>query len=122
MREEIGAEDFNIIKKECNIELRQLEEKLNKVPSTSQNMKTLEGLLEIVIDRYTNIDDTYGMAQIYEKRGIIGSMYPENICFDGMQHRTARLSEPVGHILLINSKLKGKKNGKSSLNLNLSLM
>ncbi len=83
-------------------------------------MKTLEGLLEIVVDRYNNIDERYGKAEIDEKRRIIGSMYPENICFDGIQHRTARLSEPLGLILLINSKLKGKKNGKSSLNLNLS--
>ena len=37
-----------------------------------------------------------------------------------IEHRTARLSEALGLILLINKKLKGKKNGKSSLNLNLS--
>ncbi len=52
------------------------------------------------------------MAEIDEKPRIIGSMYPENICFDGIEHRTARLSEPLGLILLINSKLKSKKMGK----------
>lgn len=109
MKEEIEAEDFNIIKKECNTELRKLEEKLNELAPASQSLKSLEGLLEIVVERYTNIDERYGKAETEEKRRIIGSMYPENICFDGIEHRTARLSEPLGLISLINSKLKGKK-------------
>ncbi|WP_262511021.1 IS3 family transposase [Pedobacter chinensis] len=73
-----------------------------------------------VVERYTNIDERYGKAEIEEKRIIIGSMYPENICFDGVEHRTARLSEPLVLILLINSALKGKKNGKGSNSMNLS--
>ncbi len=120
MKEEIESDNFNITKKECNTELRKLEEKLNELPSTSQNLKTLERLLEIVVEKFTNIDERYAKAEIDGKRTIIGSMYPENICFYVKEHRTARLSEPLGLILLINSKLKGKKNGKSSLKLNLS--
>lgn len=120
MKEEIDVDDFNITKKECNTELRKLEEKLNELPSKNQNLKTLEGLLDIVVEKYANIDERYGKAEIEEKRSIIGSMYPENICFDGTEHRTARLSEPLGVILLINSQLEGIKNGKGSLKLNLS--
>jgi len=63
--------------------------------------KTLDGLLDIIIKKYTNIDERYGKAEIEEKRSIIGSMYSENICFDGTVHRTARLSEPLAVILLI---------------------
>ncbi|QNL51284.1 hypothetical protein H8S90_06835 [Olivibacter sp. SDN3] len=71
--------------------------------------KTLEALLDIVVERYTNIDERFGKAEIEERRSIIGSMYPENICFDGTEHRTARLSEPIGVFLLINRQLKGIK-------------
>jgi len=36
MKVEIDAEDFNFTKKECNTELRKLEEKLNELPSKNQ--------------------------------------------------------------------------------------
>jgi DNA invertase Pin-like site-specific DNA recombinase len=74
MKEEIESDDFNITKKECNTELRKLEEKLNELPMASQNLKTLESLLEIVVEKYTNIDERYAKAEIDEKRAIIGSM------------------------------------------------
>jgi hypothetical protein len=69
-------------------------------------------ICSILLERYTNIDERYSNANIEEKMSIIGSMYPENICFDGRQHRTARVSEPLAFILLINWQLQIIKKGK----------
>ena len=53
--------------------------------------------------RYKNIDERYGKAEIEEEHRITGSMYPEHICFDGKERRTARQSELIEIILLINN-------------------
>jgi site-specific DNA recombinase len=47
-------------------------------------------------------------------------MFPENIVFDGCQHRTKRLNEIINIISLIDRELKPKKNGTSHLNFDLS--
>ncbi|RZJ64191.1 MAG: hypothetical protein EOO45_19045 [Flavobacterium sp.] len=48
-------------------------------------------------------------AAINDKRRLIGSMFPEKIDFDTLQHRTAMVSATLQFICLINKKLKGKK-------------
>ena len=112
VKEEIDSDDFKILKKECNDELKKLEGLLSEVPARSQSLKTIEGLLDTVIEKFTNIDERYAKAELPEKRKIIGSMYVEKISFDDVKHRTAKVSEPLDLILLINNKLKDKKNGK----------
>jgi hypothetical protein len=44
------------------------------------------------------------------KRSIIGSIYPEKLCFDGMTYRTVRVNEAAQLVFLINSQLGAKKN------------
>ncbi len=85
---------------------------LSEVPARSQSLKTIEGLLDIVVEKFTNIDERYSKADLAEKRQIIGSMYVEKISFDGVKHRTARVSEPLDIILLINKELGGIKKGE----------
>ncbi|QNL50330.1 recombinase family protein [Olivibacter sp. SDN3] len=120
MKDEIDGNDFKIIKMECNEELKKQEALLADLPIKSQNIKTIETLLDKVVETYSNIDKHYMGADIEGKRRIIGSMYPENLCFDGTRHRTARLNEALSLILLINSELESIKKGKDSFNLNLS--
>jgi site-specific DNA recombinase len=43
------------------------------------------------------------------KRDIVGSIFPENLCFDGGQHRTARVNDLWLAISLINKEIKAKK-------------
>ncbi len=44
-------------------------------------------------------------------------MYPKNLCFDGIGHRTPYLNGPLSLILQINKQLQGIKKGeKLSLN------
>jgi site-specific DNA recombinase len=115
MTEDIDAEDFKAIKSECNDELRKLEAKLSDMPNKAESLKTIEGLLDIVIQKYSNIQLHYRSASIVEKRKLIGSMYPKNLCFDGVGHRTPFLSEPLSLIMQINRQLHCIKKGKSYL-------
>ena len=46
-----------------------------------------------------------------QKREIVGSIFPENLTFDGEQYRTARINEAVRQIYLIEKELDKKKNG-----------
>ena len=112
MMEDIDAEDFKAIKSECSEALRILEAKLADMPNKADGMKTIEGLLDIVIEKYSNIQLHYKSAGIVEKRKLIGSMYPKNLCFDGKAHRTPRLSEPLEIILQINRQLRSIKKGE----------
>ncbi len=120
MKEEIDTEDFKAIKAECNEALKTLEAKLADLPTKNNGLKTIERLLDIVVARYTDIQVQYKTMGLDQQRKIIGSMYPENLCFDGTQHRTAYLNEPLALIMLINSDLQGKKRGEKLYFNNLS--
>ncbi|RZJ63734.1 MAG: hypothetical protein EOO45_20360 [Flavobacterium sp.] len=48
-------------------------------------------------------------AAINDKRRLIGSMFPEKIDFDALQHRTAMVSATLQFICLIKKELKDKK-------------
>ena len=47
-------------------------------------------------------------------------MFPEKLTFNGFQYRTARVNEALVLMLLIDSKIKGKKNGTNPSFLDLS--
>jgi site-specific DNA recombinase len=89
-----------------------LEIKLVDLPNKADGLKTIENLLDIVVSKYSNIQLHYKSANILEKRKLIGSMYPKNLCFDGREHRTPYLSEPLSLILQINRQLQGIKKGE----------
>lgn len=112
MMEEIDAGDFKAIKGECTEALRVLEAKLADLPNKADSLRTIEGLLDIVILKYSNIQLHYKSVSIVEKRKLIGSMYPKNLCFDGRGHRTPHLSEPLALILQINKQLRSIKKGE----------
>ena len=86
--------------------------KLADMPNKADSLRTIESLLDIVIQRYSNIHFHYKSASIIEKRKLIGSMYPKNLCFDGREHRTPYLSGPLSLILQINRQLQGIKKGE----------
>jgi site-specific DNA recombinase len=122
MTEEIDAADFKAIKTECTEELRKLEAKLGDMPNKADSLKTVEALLDIVIQKYTNIQLHYQSSSIVEKRKMIGSIYPKNLCFDGTGHRTPYLSEPLSLIMQINKQLHSIKKGEKLSFDNLSPM
>ena len=120
MTEEIDAVDFKAIKFECTEALKRLEAKLAELPNKAESLKTIEGLLDLVVNKYTDIQLHYQSASIIEKRKLIGSMYPKNLCFDGRGHRTSYLSEPLSLILQINKQLRCIKKGEKLALNNLS--
>lgn len=109
MTEEIDTDDFRAIKAGCSEALRVLEAKLADMPNKGDSLKTIEGLLDIVIEKYADIQLHYKSAPIAEKRKIVGSIYPKNLCFDGKRHRTPFINTSLDLILQINRKLQGKK-------------
>jgi site-specific DNA recombinase len=113
MKDEIDGDDFKIIKSECNTILKKLEAQLADIKPQRETLKTIENLLDIVVEKYSNISDKYKTGGLEEQRKIIGSMYPENIVFDGTKHRTNYLNEPLDLILLVNSELQGIKKGEN---------
>jgi hypothetical protein len=48
-----------------------------------------------------------------KKRGIVGSIYPENLTFNRSFYRTSRLNEAVRQIYMIEKELQENKNGTS---------
>ncbi|WP_461450406.1 hypothetical protein [Mucilaginibacter sp.] len=77
MMEEIDLEDFKAIKSECTEALKSLEAKLGDMPNKAEGLKTIEGLLDIVIEKFSNIQLNYKSPNIIEKRKLIGSIYPK---------------------------------------------
>jgi site-specific DNA recombinase len=92
---DIEPDDFKAIKADCNKALKLLEDKLENLPSKSDSLKTIENLLNILIAKFSDIQMHFKRSSITEKRKLIGSMYPKNLCFDGIRHRTPYLSEPL---------------------------
>jgi len=69
-------------------------------------VKTIENLLDIFIAKFSNIQMYFSKrSSVVENRKLIVFMYLKNLCFDGMEHRTSYLSEPLSLILQINKRL-----------------
>jgi|GEM_PF-2629974 len=79
MTEEIDVDDFKAIKVGCSKQLKRLDAKLSELPAKSDTLKSVEELLNILMERYSDIKSKYKMASLEDKRNIIGSMYPENL-------------------------------------------
>lgn len=103
---EIEPDDFKAIKADCNKALMLLEDKLSGLPTKGDSLKTIESLLDILILKFSDIQMYFKRSSIVEKRKLIGSMYPQNLCFDGIGHRTPYLSEPLSLMLQITSSYK----------------
>ncbi len=109
----IDSADYRAIKKECEDNLNRLEAKLTAMVSGRQ-ASGIDRLLDKAVSALSNLDKIYSDADTVKKREIIGSIYPEKLCFDGEQYRTPRVNEAVRLIYLTSSELQKTKNRKSS--------
>jgi len=82
----IDEDDFREVKKECNEQLKNLKARLRVVPNKSTKIKSLGDLIEIMAERFGNTLQFYKDQDIMTKRKIIGSMYTENLYYDGRLH------------------------------------
>lgn len=103
----IDSGDYKTIKTECEKKLLILEGKLT---AFSKPKYDIEGCVDKALNTLSRLNITYLEADTATKRHIIGSIYPEKLCFDGSGYRTARVNEAAELIYLINSKLTAKKN------------
>ena len=99
----ISPEDYRVMKEACEMEVSKLEAKLEGMapPLDNQSVKFLDRILTMA----SNIDSLYVTADSEEKRRVISSIFPENWCFDGTQHRTVLVNEIFQCIFLINKML-----------------
>jgi site-specific DNA recombinase len=114
--ERIDPADFKIMKAECEKEIAALERQITELP---KDTKTVERITQKGLDNLIRLDQLYENGTIKEKREIVGSIFPENLCFNGEQYRTTRLNEAVRQIYLIESGLDQNKNGTSKGNFDL---
>jgi len=56
------------------------------------------------------LDLLYKQINVNQKRHLIGSIFPEKLCFDGLVYRTEKINEAAALIYLINNKIQAKKN------------
>lgn len=100
------------------------EERINrleaKLSTSVTDITNIEPLWDKAISNISQLDVLYENGTVTQKRKIIGSMFPENLTFDGFQHRTTRINEALNLMLLINSKIQSKKNGTNPSFLDLS--
>ena len=101
--------DFQEVKSRCEKEINSLEKKLpDIIQATKMVDKTLNGCLSNI----KRLNISYKGNDIAAKRRFISSTHPKNVLFDGAQHRTNRLNEIAGCIIVINNKLGTKKIGQ----------
>jgi site-specific DNA recombinase len=103
MKEEIDAKDFKIIKDDCEKEIRYLESKLT---SSSIKSDPADTIIEQVMERVSRLDVLYQNGSVYQKRVIISSIYPGNLVFDGVEHRTFRMNEVIQLICSVDKHFK----------------
>ncbi|MBA0883115.1 hypothetical protein [Flavobacterium undicola] len=106
--QQIDSDDYQKMKSEYGQIINRLEIKLNNI---SDDKQSVEGLLNMGIDRLIQLNFAYANANLSEARDLIGLIYPENFTFRNNQFQTARVNEVAGRIYLINSELGDEKNG-----------
>ena len=67
-----------------------------------------------------SFDTLYNQSDIYSKQRLIGSIFPENIEFDGKKCRTTRINDVLRYIMQIDRELGQKNKGQISKFLRLS--
>ena len=107
--ETIDDEEYLEIKKECRGKIEQLEEQLSKGGSDAKKIN-IDKSLDKVLEYIESMPKLYREGETKNKRGLIGSIFPEKLEFDGKTYRTARMNTVAYYIFQINNELYPKKN------------
>lgn len=94
-----------------------LETQLDKIEPNSD--KELINNFTKAVSLAGKLDFLFSKGDLGQKRRIIGSIFPENLTFDGVEHRTTRINEVVNLIYLVNNEIKPKKSGQNHLKMTL---
>jgi site-specific DNA recombinase len=113
---DIDGTDYKIIKSESERKIEILEARLSEVIGNQNALIDIVPLVSKAINRLTLLDIIYCQSANYDKRELIGSMYPQKFTFEDLQHRTAKPGDLYSFIYLINSELEKKKEGQATKN------
>lgn len=113
--DKLDTDDFRKIKRECEDKIKRLELSLAEAKGHNSNILSIDRMISQAINALNQLRKLYLSCDVLKKREILGSIFRENIRFDGMNYRTTRLNEGAELIYLITKELKGNKNGKSRL-------
>ena len=80
----------------------------------------LNNSLEKGVGVLANLDKMYESADLQGKKQILGSIFPEDLIFDGKKCRTPRINAVLRLILLIDNNKQKTKSGQISEFLDLS--
>lgn len=114
---DIDGADYKIVKSESERKMAILEAKLSELIGNQNVFVDIEPLVNRAVSRLTFLKSIYSESSNYEKRKLIGSMYPEKFTFEELQHRTAKTGDLYSFIYLINNELDRKKRRASDKNL-----
>ena len=120
LENEIDSADFRLIKIECNERITRLEAKLSDLNVQNASLLNIRPIAEKAIQSLQNLDMLYEDATTEGKRYLISIIFPENLVYDGVAHRTALINEAAELIYLKNKELRTKKMGQKSLEKTLS--
>jgi site-specific DNA recombinase len=84
--------DYRELKDECQPKINALEGKLSGFSETERN---IDNILRTAIQNMISLDKSYLAGSTKKKRQIIGSIFPEKLCFDKNNSRTGRINEAV---------------------------
>ncbi|WP_073292271.1 recombinase family protein [Chryseobacterium polytrichastri] len=113
LEDRLDYEDYEIIKNDSKQKVDNLEMELQNQKLTRKNIdirQKLDGALKSL----PNLSKLYETGDIETKRLILCSIFTEKLEFQEIAFRTPKLNSAAALILLINNKLKNKKEGESN--------
>ncbi|HEY0669395.1 MAG TPA: recombinase family protein [Sphingobacteriaceae bacterium] len=116
---EIDSADYHLIKRDSERKITILEAKLLDLSRPADNLPTL---INKAVGTLSRLSEIYKNSGPEGKRRLISSMYPENLTFDGTQHRTTRLNEAIRVFDTVKAVIEGKKEGQITKNYDLPVM
>ncbi|MDB5114923.1 MAG: site-specific recombinase [Mucilaginibacter sp.] len=108
--------DYKTIKSDSENKIAVLEAKVADIQYDYMGIHEVKNLIDNAIGKLCKLDIMYNKSSLYERRKIIGSIFRENITFDNLKLRTAKLNDTFSLIYLINKRLEGKKKGQQAKN------
>ena len=81
----------------------------SKLPKLSKSLISLHSDLTVTTKSHQDIDNQFNKEDSKKKRDLVGSIFPQNLCFDGDKDRTARVNDIALNITLTNKELGDKK-------------
>jgi site-specific DNA recombinase len=104
-----NQESTAIIRILMNDRERQISILEGKLVNLSPKNDGIKPLLRKALNNLSRLPELYKSADSQHKRVIISSMFPENLTFDGTQHRTTRINEAIRVFGSVKAVLEAKK-------------